>query len=230
MNLDATDQRSLLLTIAFRVVAWILGLFFVLTIIAMVLYPGGSVSSPESQRYSFFFNFFSDLGQTHVGYGSSGAANLPSMFLFGLALTTTAAGLVLFLWLQPAFPRISRLCLVESHCAVVRYRHCRVFCRSSVYAMESFLAGAQWFRRLGVSHVSASGRALDDCDCSRTRISSPLYDHIWRFRSVVGGLRSLAHLWSFHVNAAGLRDSGHRPENNRLCFDLDGLHPIARRA
>ncbi|MDQ6824297.1 MAG: hypothetical protein M3007_02405 [Candidatus Eremiobacteraeota bacterium] len=96
MNLDAIGQRLLLLTIAFRVVAWILGLFFVLTIIAMLLYPGGSVSSPESQRYSFFFNFFSDLGQTHVGYGSSGAANLPSMFLFGLALTTTAAGLVLF--------------------------------------------------------------------------------------------------------------------------------------
>lgn len=80
----------------FGTVAWICGFFFVLTIVAMLLYPGGSVSAPESQRYSFFLNFFSDLGQTHVGYGSKGTANLPSMFLFGFALTTTAAGLVIF--------------------------------------------------------------------------------------------------------------------------------------
>src|SRR5215471_2718090 len=89
-------QRGAALSVAFVMVAVICGFFFVLTIIAMVLYPGGSVSSPNSQYYSFFFNFFSDLGQTHVGYGARGTPNLPSMFLFGLALTTTAGGLAAF--------------------------------------------------------------------------------------------------------------------------------------
>ncbi|HLW38167.1 MAG TPA: hypothetical protein VKR99_07035 [Candidatus Eremiobacteraceae bacterium] len=89
-------ERLTLLAIIFRVVVWVCGFFFLLTIIAMLLYPGGSVSEPNSQGYNFFLNFFSDLGQTHVGYGASNAVNLPSMFLFGLALTTIAGGMVMF--------------------------------------------------------------------------------------------------------------------------------------
>ncbi|MEO6990436.1 MAG: hypothetical protein ABI346_07660 [Candidatus Baltobacteraceae bacterium] len=80
----------------FRVVASACGLFFVLTLVAMLLYPGGSVAAPGAERYSFFLNFFSDLGQTHVGYGPLGASNLVSMVLFVAALVMAAAALVLF--------------------------------------------------------------------------------------------------------------------------------------
>jgi len=80
----------------FGLVAATCGVYFVLTIVAMLLYPGGSVARPDSESYSFFLNFFSDLGQTHVGYGSSGASNLPSMLLFAFALISTALALALF--------------------------------------------------------------------------------------------------------------------------------------
>lgn len=78
------------------VVAWVCIAFVVLTIVAMLLYPGGSVSSPNSQGYSFFFNFFSDLGQTHIGYSSAGTPNTPSMVLFCIALTALGLGLARF--------------------------------------------------------------------------------------------------------------------------------------
>jgi hypothetical protein len=79
----------------FGVVAVACASFFVLTLAAMLLYPGGSVAQPDAERYSFFLNFFSDLGQTQVGYGS-GAPNGPSMVLFVVALIAAAAALVLF--------------------------------------------------------------------------------------------------------------------------------------
>ena len=82
------DQRSIFGAVALCCVA-----FFVLTIVAMLLYPGGSVARPDSESYSFFLNFFSDLGQTHVG---SGASNLTSMVLFATALTLVSCGLVAF--------------------------------------------------------------------------------------------------------------------------------------
>ena len=82
------QQRAMFGAVALCCVA-----FFVMTVIAMLLYPGGSVAVPESESYSFFLNFFSDLGQTHVG---SGASNAPSMLLFATALTVVACGLTLF--------------------------------------------------------------------------------------------------------------------------------------
>ena len=85
---DAHVQRSL-----YGVVAGICGLFFALTLIAMLLYPGGSVAAPDAGRYSFFENFFSDLGQTHV---RASVSNLPSMMLFAFSLIAVAVGLGLF--------------------------------------------------------------------------------------------------------------------------------------
>lgn len=79
-------------TNAFRAVIVASGVFFTLTIVAMILYPGGRVGDHESLGYSFFTNFFSDLGQTTT-YG--GHANYPSLVLFCVALLATgiAAGL-----------------------------------------------------------------------------------------------------------------------------------------
>ena len=67
--------------------------FFVLTVTAMLIYPGGRLGDPHSDGYAFFNNFFSDLGQTHT---HSGAANTPSLVLFCCALTAVAAGMMVF--------------------------------------------------------------------------------------------------------------------------------------
>ncbi|MEO7040014.1 MAG: hypothetical protein ABI186_08310 [Candidatus Elarobacter sp.] len=67
--------------------------FFVLTVAAMLLYPGGRVGDVQSVGYAFFTNFFSDLGQT-VTYG--GHDNRVSLVLFCIALSSTAAAVGLF--------------------------------------------------------------------------------------------------------------------------------------
>jgi len=58
--------------------------FVVLTIIAMLFYPGGTQIDPSTIGYSFFLNYFSDLGNT-ITY--SGESNLPSLILFSISLT-----------------------------------------------------------------------------------------------------------------------------------------------
>jgi hypothetical protein len=88
---DAPVQRAL-----FGVVAVVCALFFAATAVAMLLYPGGSVANPGADRYAFFENFFSDLGQTHVGYGDAGTSNLAAMMLFAFSLIAVALGLALF--------------------------------------------------------------------------------------------------------------------------------------
>lgn len=67
--------------------------FAVLTLLAMLLYPGGTIGDPGTKGYSFFHNFFSDLGRTRT---VSGEPNAPSMVLFMVALTLAGLGLVLF--------------------------------------------------------------------------------------------------------------------------------------
>lgn len=80
--------------------------FFLLTLIAMQLYPGGRVGDRDSQGYSFFENFFSDLGQTHT---HSGASNTPSLVLFCIAIGAMAIGLgSFFIAFARLFPRASR--------------------------------------------------------------------------------------------------------------------------
>ena len=68
-------------------------LFFVLTIAAMVFYPGGRIGDAESTGYAFFTNFFSDLGQTET---HSGAANHTSLVLFCCAMGCVAFGMAAF--------------------------------------------------------------------------------------------------------------------------------------
>lgn len=53
--------------------------FVVMTLCAMLLYGGGTVTDPIRPGYSFFQNFFSDLGMT---VASSGRSNLASLVLF----------------------------------------------------------------------------------------------------------------------------------------------------
>lgn len=58
--------------------------FILLQIIAMLVYPGGTIHNEHSIGYSFLSNFFSDLG-TYTSY--NGSPNYLSMSLFIIGLT-----------------------------------------------------------------------------------------------------------------------------------------------
>ena len=65
----------------------------VLTLVAMLLYPGGTVADPASHGYDFFRNFFSDLGRT---VSPAGEPNTASALLFFVALCVAGLGLASF--------------------------------------------------------------------------------------------------------------------------------------
>jgi hypothetical membrane protein len=67
--------------------------FVVLTLVAMLVYAGGSKFDPAAGGYAFFHNFFSDLGMTEV---FDGASNTPAMILFAYALICIGVSLVAF--------------------------------------------------------------------------------------------------------------------------------------
>ena len=69
------------------------GLFVVLTFIAMLTYPGGTFTDGTTVGYSFFQNFFSDLGRVTAPNGQS---NRASMILFFTAETVVGIGMVFF--------------------------------------------------------------------------------------------------------------------------------------
>ncbi len=67
--------------------------FVVFTLLGMLLYPGGAKFDHSTRSYSFFGNFFSDLGAsvTHAGLDNSA-----SRVLFVLALGGVGVGLLAF--------------------------------------------------------------------------------------------------------------------------------------
>jgi hypothetical protein len=65
--------------------------FFVLTLAAMAVFPGGTFHHPEATHYEFTRNFFSDLGATRT---FSGRSNWVSEILFTVALGSIGLGLV----------------------------------------------------------------------------------------------------------------------------------------
>ncbi|MEM7333228.1 MAG: hypothetical protein AAF490_14155 [Chloroflexota bacterium] len=67
--------------------------FVVLTTVAMLFYPGGSTLDENSQSYSFFTNFFSELGLTETYIGEP---NTVSALLFFIALNLSGLTLILF--------------------------------------------------------------------------------------------------------------------------------------
>jgi hypothetical membrane protein len=69
------------------------GLFVVFTAIAMLTYPGGTVTDSTTVGYSFFQNFFSDLGRVTAPDGQS---NRVSMILFLVAEIVVGIGMVCF--------------------------------------------------------------------------------------------------------------------------------------
>jgi hypothetical protein len=72
--------------------------FVVLTLAAMLFYPGGNAQNASAQGYSFFENFFSDLGQSWVRYGNAHTPNPVSWPLFVVALVTVGLALAWAAW------------------------------------------------------------------------------------------------------------------------------------
>jgi hypothetical protein len=79
---------------------WGCSQFVILTIIAMMVYPGGTKFDSDAPGYTFFQNFFSELGFT-VTRGE--VANPIAAPLFFIALTVAGLGLVLFFIVSPQF-------------------------------------------------------------------------------------------------------------------------------
>ena len=69
------------------------GLFVLLTVTAMFIYPGGTYTNESTIGYNFFHNFFSDLGRVTA---PNGQLNTASLILFFTALTISGIGLVFF--------------------------------------------------------------------------------------------------------------------------------------
>jgi hypothetical protein len=69
------------------------GLFVVLTVIAMFFYPGGTYTDFSTKGYSFFRNFFSELGlaRTH-----NGDPKTISLVLFVAAMFLSGGGMIAF--------------------------------------------------------------------------------------------------------------------------------------
>lgn len=94
------DRRRLLLPATVLIFAAVQ--FIVLTIIAMLVFPGGAKFRSGSDHYLFFGNFFSDLGATRT---ISGHSNTASHVLFLIALGLTGLALVYF---APVWRVVSR--------------------------------------------------------------------------------------------------------------------------
>ena len=104
----------------FQLVMWGCGQFVALTIIAMLIYPGGTKFDPDAPGYTFFQNFFSELGFTVT---SGGVANPIAAPLFFIALTLAGLGLVFFFIVFPQFfwetPLLKTLSLFGSLSGIV---------------------------------------------------------------------------------------------------------------
>jgi hypothetical protein len=67
--------------------------FFVLTFIAMIFYPGGTLINSNTIGYSFFSNFFSDLGRTK---SLSGQSNLTSCIIYVITCCILSISMIPF--------------------------------------------------------------------------------------------------------------------------------------
>jgi len=77
-------------------------LFFVLSSWAMAEYPGGTIHDRATEGYSFWYNYFSDLGRTRSW---NGAPNALSSRLFQAGLVTVGISLGAYFLVLPAIFR-----------------------------------------------------------------------------------------------------------------------------
>jgi hypothetical protein len=78
---------------AFKIAIACILLFLTLSTLAMFAYPGGTYVNPQMTGYLFTRNFLSDLGRTTT---FSGHPNTVSFWLFVIAISAVAFGLMVF--------------------------------------------------------------------------------------------------------------------------------------
>jgi hypothetical protein len=89
INYDSPFWQKL----AFKLSIWGGSLFVLLTFAAMLVFPGGTLTDPATKGYSFFENFFSELGFLTT---ESGATNYWAAPLFFVAMNLAGASLIIF--------------------------------------------------------------------------------------------------------------------------------------
>lgn len=74
--------------------------YIIFTSIAMIFYAGGTFTNPNTVGYSFWQNFFSDLGRT---IALSGRLNTVSFVIFTISAIILALSLILYILAIPVF-------------------------------------------------------------------------------------------------------------------------------
>jgi len=100
------------------------GLFLLLSIIAMIVYPGGTKFNHYETRYIFLRNYFSDLGRSTTFLGES---NLTTMILFATSLTIVGLALISYFSVIPLVFRENKKSFVSSVIASINGFVCAVF-------------------------------------------------------------------------------------------------------
>ena len=171
-----------------QLLGWVVAgsvLFVVLTLVAMWFYPGGTVGDPDTVGYSFFRNFFSDLGRTASRLGTP---NTVSAILFFVALTLAGLTLILFFAIMPSF--------------LWRSRAARVPALSGTFFGAGASFGAAAASGSGAPHAAPSAPAAAiDCSSSLLFIC---FSFSRRYQNVVRSLRLNTEAWSLSGSRAGL--------------------------
>ena len=80
--------------------------FFILTILAMIFYAGGTGTDPNNPGYSFWSNFFSDTGRVKAW---SGRNNTISYIIFTISLSIIGISLIIFIIAFQRFFNIKKI-------------------------------------------------------------------------------------------------------------------------
>ena len=72
---------------------WGIGIFIILNIISMLLYPGGTIVDKDTEGYLFFYNFLSNLGERTARNGQD---NFISSILFNSSLVIVSFSFLIF--------------------------------------------------------------------------------------------------------------------------------------
>lgn len=98
--------------------------FILLTLLAMLVYPGGTLHEPNLEQYSFLYNFFSDLGRT-VTFDQN--SNWLTHWIFKTTLTLGGVCLMVFfvalpqLFTRPSSKALAQLTMVFGVLAGISY-------------------------------------------------------------------------------------------------------------
>ena len=105
MNPTATSRRRLVIKLGMGSIL----LFLLLTLVAMLTYPGGTYTNHDTEGYTFFYNFFSDLGHYRT---YDGEPKWASMILFSTALALGGITFLLFYTVTPNWFRANKRTLL----------------------------------------------------------------------------------------------------------------------